>query len=502
MIIRGKTKDCVVVDANKSVKTVPTASLRTIGSYQTTVSVGTLIQSQLLAFFNSSPYNVSVITNIAIGFRATAGNTSASLTFDVVRATRFYDILLSSTLINLKSYYSPANSPESKSLIYINPTLGSSVLDEHPLARAVFTHPGSIKTLSNYNFFNQSGTSSQPGGAQGGVGDLQHPFIIPSLGGFVIRLDANTALGTDAFNTFIDIEWTEAPGDGIIGDVFTLLSPGGLPTTTLGGDIYYTAPYRSNILFRIDPSNDTFTYTTTNPFLLGAFVSGTVPGGSLGSIWCAYKAGNYQGGFFCCQGGSPANIYFSRDLTNWVTVATSVNAPNNALVYFYGEPEVYLTSTDKRSTDGITWTTGAGVVYALSAPAYGNSMFCLEYSGVIYYASDGITWVSTGISSATKVVFFNGVFYSAGNNTTNLFTSSDGISWTTTNIGINLGQLNLNPTLTIMVAANGYLSIDGITWKNAGININATQGDWVYYGCTVYAQYASPASTTLVGRSS
>ena len=195
MIVRDNDYNLVSVTSNNALKTVHNASLSPDGSYYCSVAGLTLASANLFAFFNNSPNVECIIHNINIGFRSTVGNTSASLVMTLTRMITVNSTLTrTNTPVSKKSYFSMSRETESVADIYAMPTLGGSgANDPHPFYSLIFTHPGSVKTLSNLNFTARS----------------NHEIFIEPLGGLLIEVAAFTTLGTDAVNGTADIIWTE-----------------------------------------------------------------------------------------------------------------------------------------------------------------------------------------------------------------------------------------------------------------------------------------------------
>jgi hypothetical protein len=77
---------------------------------------------------------------------------------------------------------------------------GTGTDDSQPLNSLIFTHPGSISTLSNFTMFQQN---------PGGLVMPTHPVIFAQNEGFRLRADTAALAGTDTFVAVVDIEWLE-----------------------------------------------------------------------------------------------------------------------------------------------------------------------------------------------------------------------------------------------------------------------------------------------------
>jgi hypothetical protein len=91
------------------------------------------------------------------------------------------------------------------------------------------------------------------------------------------------------------------------------------------------------------------------------------------------------------------------------------------------------TGTGAYSTDGITWTsTTLPSASTYTAVNYGNGRFVVvtSASGPSAYSFDGITWYTSNLSiSATSLIYGQGAFLALNSGSTSAYLSEDGINW-------------------------------------------------------------------------
>ena len=171
------------------------------------------------AFFAMYAGVNTTITSLSLGFRSTAGTVSASFTSTITRVTGWLYAANSENIHNLNSIYSNQNrlsrnalySAASSSLCVRLYYFTPATFDPHPLATTIFTHPGSIKTLSNFSFIGQDGSSGKPGGAEGGYSSLFNALYLTAGQGIAVHINGSQLVtsGTDAMTGTVNISWIE-----------------------------------------------------------------------------------------------------------------------------------------------------------------------------------------------------------------------------------------------------------------------------------------------------
>lgn len=147
------------------------------------------------------------------------------------------------------------------------------------------------------------------------------------------------------------------------------------------------------------------------------------------------------------------NVYTSTNGTSWSVVATGKNYSD---ILFDGTKFRACGIKVDSTTDGITWTSGAGgggsqIAYV---PSTGMYVTCAS-GGALYYSTDGIDFYAANVTWGTPIPNLNGIAGSAdgfvcGGNTGRRAYSSDGINWTV------IPYVSAGNAYTGMCQGNGY----------------------------------------------
>jgi hypothetical protein len=204
------------------------------GYYRTTLLSGTITAlaagSIFYAFQNPTTNNgLCVVTNVNVGFRAIAGNTSNSFIVSMY-ATRSYTVLETTGIATAPSLkgdvMTSARSTQMNARLRISNTGaisgGTGTDDAQPLASAIFTHPGAVSNLGLYSvpLFQQAAGTSSSGlstlgggstgtGGAGGIGTWLHPLVLAPGEGFRLRTNTAALAGSDTFVAYVDVDWFE-----------------------------------------------------------------------------------------------------------------------------------------------------------------------------------------------------------------------------------------------------------------------------------------------------
>lgn len=193
----------------------------------------------------------------------------------------------------------------------------------------------------------------------------------------------------------------------------------------------------------------------------------------------------------------------------------------------YGTTQCYY------STNGTTWSPGTNLASArnFSDVAYGNGVFVAirpnstPTSTTVITSSDGINWTETNVTmSGDKLIFANGVFVTAGGNSSSQGTSwwsANGTTWTQGTVTRNItgsetsiwyGRPMWNGTKFIQIHSNGsywthtYQSNDGKAWtqvNNTGANGNFFLSPYndAFYANGVYLASFTNSVSSIISRS-
>ena len=173
-----------------------------------TIAAATAAGSIFFGFQNpSTASNISIVSNISVGFRAVAG--SASISFiSSLYFTRSYTVLDTTGAATAPAFkgqmLTQTSATQLNSLYRISNTGalsgGTGTDDSQPLSSLIFTHPGIISTLGNQSFI-------QPN--MNGLVTPVSPIICAPGEGLRVRFDTTPLGGTNTFVAFVDVEWLE-----------------------------------------------------------------------------------------------------------------------------------------------------------------------------------------------------------------------------------------------------------------------------------------------------
>jgi surface protein len=291
----------------------------------------------------------------------------------------------------------------------------------------------------------------------------------------------------------------------------------GLSTTAFGSSYVSKILWNGSIFIvggdagKIATSTDGKTWTYRNGLSQTAW--GNIP------VWDII----YDSGVFWAGGGGPGAVASSPDGINWTYRAElwPLDNPPGAIVILAKSPNIFVGIGNfyrvANSTNGITWNTGnvtytnststlqilRGVMWSgqrfiavgefglimtsgngtswtyndslvsqasLSlASVAGNSgtiVAVSEYGGIVRSTDHGLNWTIVNENiSGRQVVFANGLFWIAGNNT--VVTSPDGINWTY--VSENISQITPSNSYCNNIAVNSTTAVVGSYASNGAI---------------------------------
>jgi hypothetical protein len=234
-------------------------------------------------------------------------------------------------------------------------------------------------------------------------------------------------------------------------------------------------------------------------------------------------------GLMVAVGCGKNTIAYSRDGINWYGAGTSIFSVIGRGATWNGSLWVAVgqgTNTIATSPDGINWTeTGTSIISFFGSWVAWSSSLSLwvavgQGTNSIATSSDGINWTGRGTSIFTTnglAVAWNGSLWVAtGQGTNTIATSVDGITWTgrgTSIFSVAGNGIEWSPSLSLWVAVGEGLnsiatSPDGITWTGRGTSILSVRGLgvawngslWVVTGTSGNSIATSSDGITWTGR--
>lgn len=206
--------------------------------------------------------------------------------------------------------------------------------------------------------------------------------------------------------------------------------------------------------------------------------------GTPGTINDATFAGGSINLFVAVGGSTTANsIWTSPDGVTWTARTGAVNAQMNC-VAFDGTTIIALGAggtSGQKSTDGITWnsTTVPSATYASCRHNGTNFAATVNGGTTAASSSDGTTWVSrTQISGSWLALGAKtgGGFVAAQSSSTSAQFSPDGITWTAITLplafpgtapGFSNSMIFYDPASGRILMTSGLYSTDGVAWSSA-----------------------------------
>tara|TARA_R110000868_G_scaffold209825_4_gene459698 strand:- start:217 stop:909 length:693 start_codon:yes stop_codon:yes gene_type:complete len=191
------------------------------GYYRLALASGTitaLAANTIFYAFRNPAANPIIVPNVTVGWRPIAGNTALSfiVSLYVTRSYTVLDTTGAATAPILKGEaVTQIRSTQMNALARISNTGalsgGTGTDDAQPLGSIVFNNPGSISSvgLTTQAFFPQSGPSSFPGGATGGMGSPYYPLVLAQDEGFRIRVENTPIGGTNTIVAYVSVDWAE-----------------------------------------------------------------------------------------------------------------------------------------------------------------------------------------------------------------------------------------------------------------------------------------------------
>lgn len=188
-------------------------------------------------------------------------------------------------------------------------------------------------------------------------------------------------------------------------------------------------------------------------------------------------------------------LKYSVDGVTW-TDAVSPSATWNTLIFGGGVFVAFGGGVHAYSLDGINWTKTSTSISAKTG-AYGNGRFvvAVSNSSTGYYSNDGITWKSCNLSTSAEwydMAYGNGRFVLVG--IYGAVTSTDGVSWVSTGlssskwVSVAYGGGKFSVIATDKTNAS-YYSFNGTEWIYAALPYAQ---DWklVAYGANRFVALA------------
>lgn len=211
-------------------------------------------------------------------------------------------------------------------------------------------------------------------------------------------------------------------------------------------------------------------------------------------------------------------IYYSFDGISW-ELSNITTGSRNPVMYKNG---VWVCGIGYYSTDGRNWlstgeSTSSGTI---SSMCFGNGKWVAVSStgDKIFYSTDGITWNSVSIPSATttytdptvsNIIYANNMFIATRSTSSSAYEgyyySVDAISWAYTNpVSKNL-VITYNESVQRWIGVDGintglssYYSTDGLTWTAMNTQSISSQAD--YFSSNLYT-YGSITLVEVLGSS-
>lgn len=181
------------------------------GYYRVSLLSGTITALAAGSIFFAFQYTgtgKAVVTNVNVGGRPIAGNTSTSWAVGMwfTRSYTVLDTTGAATAISYKGQLATqTRSTQMNSFMRISNTGamsgGTGTDDSQPLATLIFTHPGSVSTMSNQTMFTINNTlPAMPA----------YPVVFAQNEGFRLRADTTPIAGTNTLVLYVDVEWFES----------------------------------------------------------------------------------------------------------------------------------------------------------------------------------------------------------------------------------------------------------------------------------------------------
>lgn len=180
--------------------------------------------------------------------------------------------------------------------------------------------------------------------------------------------------------------------------------------------------------------------------------------------------------------GSEGALMTSSDATNWTAPVRPLGLAVETIVYAGGKWVVTGSYNSMTSTDGQTWTVGAGAPGILTSVVHNGTEYVATGTtgnsfGAVFASNDGLNWTVRNVTSMSTATAMSpsGRMVAVGNDSSSR-TAVDGVSW-------EFGRLDSSPSLDVtwspklnsfvallQVAANEdlYTSVDGKTWQVLG----------------------------------
>jgi len=226
-------------------------------------------------------------------------------------------------------------------------------------------------------------------------------------------------------------------------------------------------------------------------------------------FWASVCYGN---GLFVAvgSGGGSDRVITSPDGINWT--ARTADSDFTEVIYAKGMFVAGGSNGAKpvfTSVDGVTWVdVNANITGLIDCLTYGNGLFVAGGTGGssndVWVSEDAIDWTQITITAGywQSVVYANGLFVLADNQSDKIITSPDGYNWTVNNVASgDWNSLVYGDGLFVVVGWAGnriMTSPDGFTWTNVDAAGNNDTWNCVTYGNGMFVVVGNSGDRVMI----